>query len=66
MAQKDRRYEINMEFTGHASGKKRAVMRFLGNWVQDFATRQEAERELSRRKKEGDHPPFVRHSEAIA
>lgn len=56
MAQKDRRYAINAEFTGHASGKKRFVLRFEGTRVDDFASRHEAEQEVNRFKKSGTIP----------
>lgn len=56
MAQKDRRYAINAEFTGHVSGKKRFVLRFEGTRVDDFASRHEAEQEVNRFKKSGTTP----------
>jgi len=56
MAQKDRRYTITAEFTGHASGKKRFVVRFTGNYVNDWATRHEAEQEICRWKQAGKVP----------
>lgn len=56
MAQKDRRYTITAEFTGHISAKKRFVVRFCDRWVNDWATRHEAEQEIARWKKSGEHP----------
>lgn len=56
MAQKDRRYAINAEFTGHTSGKKRFVLRFEGTRVDDFGSRHEAEQEVNRFKKSGQVP----------
>lgn len=56
MAQKDRRYAIDAEFTGHASGKKRFVLRFEGTRVSDHATRYEAEQEVNRFKQSGTVP----------
>lgn len=56
MAQKDRRYAIVAEFTGHVSGKKRFVIRFEGTRVSDHASRHEAEQEVSRFKKSGQVP----------
>ena len=64
MAQKDRRYSVTPEFTGHISGKKRFVLRFIGKFLTDHATRDEANKELARRKAEGDHPPVVYHDVA--
>lgn len=56
MAQKDRRYSINAEFTGHASGKKRHVVRFCNEYVSDHATRHEAEQEVVKWKNSGTVP----------
>lgn len=56
MAQKDRRYSIDAEFTGHASGKKRFVLRFEGTRVSDHASRYEAEQEIAKYKKAGTIP----------
>lgn len=56
MAQKDRRYGITPEFTGHASGKKRFVLRFEGTRVSDHASRYEAEQEIAKYKKAGTIP----------
>lgn len=64
MAQKDRRYTVDPEFTGHISGKKRFVLRFIGKRLSDHATRDEANKELARRKATGDHPPVVYHDVA--
>lgn len=51
---KDRRYTVTPEFTGHASGKKRFVVRFQGNYITDCETRDKAEKEVARLKKERD------------
>ncbi|QOI72040.1 hypothetical protein pEaSNUABM50_00016 [Erwinia phage pEa_SNUABM_50] len=56
MAQKDRRYSIAAEFTGHISGKKRQVLRFCGACVSDHATRHEAEQEIVKWKASGEVP----------
>lgn len=56
MAQKDRRYAIAAEFTGHISGKKRFVLRFEGTRVNDFGSRYEAEQEVNRFKQSGTIP----------
>ncbi len=56
MAQKDRRYTITAEFTGHISAKKRYVVRFCDSYVNEWATRHEAEQEVCRWKKLGEHP----------
>lgn len=56
MAQKDRRYTITAEFTGDISGKKRFVVRFCDSYVNDWATRHEAEQEVCRWKQSGEHP----------
>jgi len=51
---KDRRYTVKPEFTGHISGKKRFVIRFLDKRITDHASRDEAEKEVARLKKERD------------
>lgn len=56
MAQKDRRYAITGEFTGHPSGKKRLVIRFCGTFVSDHATRHDAEKEIVKWKTSGNTP----------
>lgn len=38
----DKRYSIGREYTGHISGKPRYVLRFMGDYVGDFATKAEA------------------------
>lgn len=63
MAQKDRRYTVTPEYTGHISGKKRFVLRFIGKFLTDHETRDEANKELTRRKAEKDHPPVKYHDE---
>lgn len=64
MATKDRRFTVTSEFTGHISGKKRFVVRFCGERLDDFAKRDEAEKDVARRKKEGDHPVVTYKEEA--
>lgn len=56
MAHKDRRYSINAEFTGHASGKKRFVLRFCNTYVSEHASRHEAEQEIVKWKNSGTVP----------
>ena len=56
MALKDRRYSIDAEFTGHATGKKRHVVRFQRVYVSDHATRHEAEQEVAKWKASGTVP----------
>lgn len=34
----DKRYTVTREFTGHASGKPRFVLRFCGERIEDFST----------------------------
>lgn len=34
----DSRYTITLEFTGHASGKARHVLRFCGERIEDFSS----------------------------
>ena len=34
----DARYTVAREFTGHASGKPRFVLRFCGDRIEDFST----------------------------
>lgn len=42
-AKTDRRYTANQEYTGHASGKPRYVVRFAGTRLADFGSKREAE-----------------------
>ncbi len=51
---KDRRYTVTPEFTGHESGKKRFVLRFNGTRINDFASRDEAEKAKAKAKTERD------------
>lgn len=54
MAQKDRRYSVQGEFTG--APKKEFVIRFCGTFVSAHATRDLADKEVARRKAEMDTP----------
>ncbi|SOK58287.1 hypothetical protein [Yersinia phage fHe-Yen9-04] len=56
MAHKDRRYNVNPEFTGHESGKKQFVIRFCGDFVSSHSKRDEAEKEIARWKSTGTVP----------
>lgn len=49
---RDRRFTVSKEFTGHASRKPRAVVRFCGDFIEDFDTAKKARDAATRLAKE--------------